>query len=125
VDRALQVFRDEAVRFSRDEVWRAKFDGEPEIAGVIGLGENAVNIRVLFRTQPGQQWAIAREFRRRIKTRLDLEHIDIPTPQRTIRIKSAADDQSLGRGLGAPAARVTRSGQRPPADVSPPADSHE
>ena len=122
VDRALQVFRDEAVRFSGDEVWRSKFDGEPEIAGVIGLDENAVNIRVLFRTQPGQQWSVAREFRRRIKSRLDREKIEIPTPQRTIRIKTDADTHALGSRLGASAARA---GQLPPADVSPPADSHE
>lgn len=125
VDRALQVFRDEAVGFSRDEVWRARFDGEPEIAGVIALSENAVTIRVLFRTQPGKQWEVAREFRRRIKSRLDLEQIEIPTPQRTIRIKTDADGASLGRRLGPSAPRGAHAGQRPPADVTPPGDSHE
>ena len=125
VDRALQVFRDEALRFSRDTAWHPKFDGEPEIAGVIGLEENAVNIRVLFRTQPGQQWSVAREFRRRIKSRLDREQIEIPTPQRTIRIKTDADDRPPGQRLGGPAPRVTGTAPPPAAEVSPPADSHE
>jgi len=125
VDRALQVFQDEAVRFNRDAVWRARFDGEPEIAGVIGLDENAVTIRVLFRTQPGQQWAVAREFRRRIKSRLDLEHIEIPMPQRTIRIKTDVDDPSLGRRRGASSTQGVPAGQLPPASLTPPGDSHE
>ena len=89
---------------------------------MIGLDESAVKIRVLFRTQPGQQWAVAREFRRRIKSRLDREKIEIPTPQRTIRIRAEADPHPLGSRLSASAARA---GQLPPADASPPADSHE
>lgn len=125
VDRALQVFRDEAVRFSRDEVWRSKFDGDPEIAGVIGLDESAVKIRVLFRTRPGQQWEVAREFRRRIKSRLDREQIEIPTPQRTIRIRTEAGGPPLDRRLGASATPGMQAGQLPPASATPPGDSHE
>jgi small conductance mechanosensitive channel len=125
VDRALQVFRDEAVRFNRDEVWRSKFDGDPEIAGVIGLDESAVKIRVLFRTRPGQQWEVAREFRRRIKSRLDREKIEIPTPQRTIRIRTEAGGPPLDRRLGDSATEGMLPGQLPPASSTPPGDSHE
>jgi small conductance mechanosensitive channel len=87
LDRALTVFRDEAILFAQDPEWRGKFDGEPEIAGVTGLEASAVTIRVLLRTQPGQQWAVGREFRRRIKNRLDREGIEIPFPQRTLHVR--------------------------------------
>jgi len=84
VDRALEVFRDEATRFTADPAWVSQFDGVPEVLGVDELGDSAVTIRVLFRTTPGKQFGVAREFRRRIKSRLDREGIEIPFPQRTL-----------------------------------------
>ena len=95
LDRALSVFRDEAARFVADPGWQRKFDGEPEIAGVNGLNESAVTIRTLLRTHPGQQWAVEREFRRRIKNRLDREGIEIPFPQRTVHVRAAAEPPAM------------------------------
>jgi small conductance mechanosensitive channel len=87
LDRALVVFRDEAGRLTADAKWAARFQGAPEVAGVEQLGEHAVVIRTLFRTVPGVQWEVAREFRRRIKNRLDAEGIEIPFPQRTVHVR--------------------------------------
>ncbi len=88
VDRALEVFRSEAEAFAADPAWHGRFDGEPEVAGVDGLGDSAITIRTLLRTVPGQQWAVGREFRRRIKNRLDREGIEIPYPQRTVHVRA-------------------------------------
>ena len=44
-------------------------------------------IRTILRTLPGEQWAAAREFRRRLKARLDQEGIDIPYPQRMVHVR--------------------------------------
>ncbi len=90
VDRALDVFRAEADAFAADPAWAGRFDGEPEVAGVDGLGDSAITIRTLLRTVPGQQWAVGREFRRRIKNRLDREGIEIPYPQRTVHVRAVA-----------------------------------
>ena len=87
VDQVLAVVADEAERLAGDERWAAKLDGAPEVSGVESLGDNAVVVRVLLRTAPGQQWAVAREFRRRIKIRMDAEGIEIPFPQRTVHLK--------------------------------------
>jgi len=54
---------------------------------VESLADSAVMIRTMLRTSPGEQWAAAREFRRRIKVRLDREGMDIPYPQRTIHVR--------------------------------------
>lgn len=89
VDRALAVFRDEATKFAADPDWRARFDGEPEVVGVNSLDESAVTIRTLLRTQAGQQWAVGREFRRRIKNRLDQERIEIPFPQQMVHLRKS------------------------------------
>ena len=87
VDKALAVFKDEAEAFGKDAAWQHRLDGTPEVLGVESLADSAVMIRTMLRTSPGEQWAAAREFRRRIKVRLDREGMDIPYPQRTIHVR--------------------------------------
>jgi small conductance mechanosensitive channel len=88
VDRALEGFADEAATFAADPTWVGHFDGPPEVQGVQDLGDNAVVIRTRLKTIPGEQWAAAREFRRRLKNRLDREGIEIPFPQRTVHVRT-------------------------------------
>ena len=57
---------------------------EPEITGVEMLAADAVNLRVLIKTRPIEQWAVAREMRQRIKARFDHEGIEIPFAQRVV-----------------------------------------
>ena len=87
LDRTLEVFKDEAHRFGEDPGWQDRLLGAPEVVGVDELGDNAVVIRTMVRTEPGKQWECAREYRRRIKNRLDQEGIEIPFPQRTVHIR--------------------------------------
>ena len=87
VDHALTVVRDEAAQFTTDKTWGSQLDGPVEVLGVESLGDSAVVIRTLIRTQPGSQWNAAREFRRRMKNRLDREGIEIPYPQRKVHVK--------------------------------------
>ena len=87
IDRALAVVRDEAAQFSTDKMWGAQLDGPLEVPGIESLGDSAVVIRTLIKTQPGSQWTVAREFRRRLKKRLDREGISIPYPQRRVHVQ--------------------------------------
>ena len=87
VDRALEILRDEAAQFSTDKVWGAQLDGPVDVLGVESLSDSAVVIRTQLRTQPGSQWSVAREFRRRIKNRFDRETLDIPYPQRRVHVR--------------------------------------
>jgi small conductance mechanosensitive channel len=87
VDRALGVVRDEAARFATDPEWASQLDGPVEVPGIESLGDSAMVIRSLIRTQPGSQWAAAREYRRRLKLRLDRENIEIPFPQRKVHVQ--------------------------------------
>ncbi|MEP7326139.1 MAG: mechanosensitive ion channel family protein [Gemmatimonadota bacterium] len=97
LDRALAVFRDEASRLMTDEKWKHRLDGAPEVSGIESLGDSSIVIRTLLRTIPASQWDVAREFRRRIKNRLDQEGIEIPFPQRTMHIR--VDDERIARTL--------------------------
>ncbi|HEX6643123.1 MAG TPA: mechanosensitive ion channel family protein [Gemmatimonadales bacterium] len=105
LDRALTVVRDEAAKFERDPEWKPKLDGPLEVPGVEQLSDSAVIIRVLIRTMAGQQWGAAREFRRRIKLRLDQEGIEIPFPQRRVHVTvdrnaTEADIEQAAAGAG-------------------------
>jgi small conductance mechanosensitive channel len=87
VDRAIDVLKDEAAQFSTDKAWGAQLDGPVEVLGVESLSDSAVVLRTVIRTQPGSQWNVAREFRRRIKNRFDREELEIPFPQRRVHVR--------------------------------------
>ncbi|MGH1491704.1 MAG: mechanosensitive ion channel family protein [Acidimicrobiales bacterium] len=73
-----------------DELWRdpnftdADIIDPPQVWGVENLGADGVSIRLVVKTDPAEQWIVARELRLRIKEALDEAGIEIPFPQRTI-----------------------------------------
>jgi moderate conductance mechanosensitive channel len=77
IDRVLSVFRDEAARFAADPAWQRRLDGDPEVLGVESMTHAQLVIRTLIRTVPGEQAAAAREFRRRMKIRIDREALKV------------------------------------------------
>jgi small-conductance mechanosensitive channel len=103
IDHALGVFKDEARTLAADTDWQHRMDGPPEVSGIESLGDHAMTIRTLFRTVPGAQWDVAREFRRRIKIRLEHEQIDIPYPQQTVHMR-VQDDRAAQVATGSAAA---------------------
>ncbi len=95
VDQVLEVFADEARAFADDRVWGPQLDGPPDVLGVQNLADSAVVIRTLLKTLPGGHWAAGREFRRRMKNRLDREGIEIPFPQRTVHVRGRAGEPAI------------------------------
>ncbi len=83
-DRAAAVIKQTA-----DSVWKDDELGkvvleEPEVWGVENLGADGIAIRLVVKTAPLEQWVVARELRRRIKTAFAEAGIEIPFPQRTL-----------------------------------------
>jgi small-conductance mechanosensitive channel len=105
VDRALNVVRDEAAQFSTDPVWGLQLDGPVEVLGIESLTDNSVVIRTLLKTQPGSQWNVAREFRRRLINRFAREAIESPFQQRRVHvtIKGSAEGEAIASAAGAAA----------------------
>jgi small conductance mechanosensitive channel len=101
LDRALEVVRDEAAQFSSDPVWGVQLDGPVEVLGVESLTDNTVVIRTLLKTQPGSQWSVAREFRRRLKNRFSRETIDSPYQQRRVQVTVRGGPEAEGIAAGA------------------------
>lgn len=103
VDRIIMVVRDEAAQFSTDPVWGLQLDGPVEVLGIEELRDNAVVIRTLLKTQPGSQWNVAREFRRRLKIRFDRESVETPFQQRRVNvtIKGGGGQEAIAAAAGA------------------------
>jgi len=55
-----------------------------EILGVDRFDDSAVIIKARIKTRPIRQWAVGREFNRRMKKRFDELGIEIPFPHQTI-----------------------------------------
>ncbi|MFN3534000.1 MAG: mechanosensitive ion channel family protein, partial [Desulfatiglandales bacterium] len=55
-----------------------------EILGLDRLDDSQVVLKVRFKTRPMRQWAVRREFLRRVKKRFDQLKIEIPFPHLTL-----------------------------------------
>ena len=86
--KAQQVMQDVA-----DDLWHddSFVEGDiieqPKVTGVQNLGIDGITLRLVAKTDPSEQWAVARELRIRIKEAFDEEGIEMPFPQRTVWVK--------------------------------------
>lgn len=62
-----------------------------EVVGIEVMGAVSCTIRTLTKTLPGQQWNVAREFRRRIIARFKEEGFAKPLPERVVWSRSGND----------------------------------
>jgi len=69
------ILREVAHDFWEEDDYKGIVIEEPEVTGVEAMTPEAISLRVLIKTAPMQQWAIARELRLRIKARFDHEGI--------------------------------------------------
>ena len=90
----------EIVEELRREPELGAFILEPlEVLGIERFDDSAVILRARIKTTPIRQWAVGREFNRRMKKRFDALGIEIPFPHRTIYF-------GVDKDGGAPLARV-------------------
>ena len=82
--RVKRVLGEVARDLAADEEIGPKVLAEPDVKGVQSLDPDAVLVRLMIKTRPGEQWAVSRELRERIKERFDVEGIEIPLPQRVV-----------------------------------------
>ena len=81
-DRVVDVMRRVAEEMYAEPKYRSAMLEPIEIFGVDGFTEAAVTIKARLKTQPLQQFAIGREYRRRLKKAFDAEGIEMPLSQR-------------------------------------------
>lgn len=78
---ALSVIHRLAEEMFRDKIWQEKILEFPEVLGIDKIDHKGMLIRIWIKTQPLQQWAVAREFRRRLRMVMQQEGINIGIPQ--------------------------------------------
>jgi moderate conductance mechanosensitive channel len=84
LDRAMAVMRETAALLRADPAFAGKIIEDAEVLGVESFGDSAVHLRMLVKTQPLEQWAVARALRKRLKEAFDREGIEIPFPQHVV-----------------------------------------
>ncbi|TYQ28471.1 mechanosensitive ion channel family protein [Pseudanabaena sp. UWO310] len=83
-DLALNVLRQLSQEIYQEYIWRTKILEPPEVLGIDDLEHSGMLIRTWIKTQPLQQWSVAREFRRRLKIAMEKEGIAIGVPQQSV-----------------------------------------
>lgn len=84
VDRVIAVLTEVGQSLAQDESIGKLVLEPPQALGIEALTDSQVTIRVLAKTLPFKQWEVARELRRRIKSRFDQEGIRAPYPHRIV-----------------------------------------
>lgn len=95
-DKVVEVLKATAEEMRAEDRWAAVIREPLEILGVDRFADSAVVIKVRFRTNPGSQWSVSREFNRRYKKAFDAAGIEIPFPYRTVVLKGEGAAQPLG-----------------------------
>ena len=81
LERVRRVLQDVAARFAQDEQFGSQLLETPQILVPFALGDWAVTVRLMVKTQPGQQWEIARQLQKHILDAFEREGIEMPYPQ--------------------------------------------
>jgi len=84
VDVVTGILREVADGMRNDQEYAPRILEPLEVLGLDSFGNSSVNIKVMMKTAPREQWAVAREYRRRIKKVFDERGIEIPFPHITL-----------------------------------------
>jgi len=84
VDEVVETLREVSEGLRADEEYGQDILEPLEVLGLENFGASSVDIRVRLKTIPMRQWAVRREFNRRIKQVFDERGIEIPFPHQTL-----------------------------------------
>ncbi|HEX4844522.1 MAG TPA: mechanosensitive ion channel family protein [Limnobacter sp.] len=96
VDASIQVMQKVGAELANDAEWANKITEPMAVFGVQELADSAVVVRVRFKTLPGEQWGVRREYNKRIKAAFDRVGIEIPFPHVTMCSASPTQAQLTG-----------------------------
>lgn len=83
-DKVTAIMEEVGKNLYNDEKYKEKFIEPIEIFGLDRFDNSAIIIKVRIKTHPHEQWAIGREYRRRIKYAFDENGIEIPFPHTSL-----------------------------------------
>jgi len=84
VDEVIEVMKAVDEKLRSDPEFQDDIMNPLEVLGLDEFADSAVVIRARSMTKPGRQWAVGREFNRRLKKAFDEKGIEIPYPHLTL-----------------------------------------
>jgi len=84
VDKLEKIVNEVGSELAKDETWENKIQTPPTFSRVTNFGDSAIVVKIVGRTEPSKQWAVAGELRRRLKKAFDKNNIEIPFPQMVV-----------------------------------------
>jgi small conductance mechanosensitive channel len=94
LDKAIEVIRGVAEDLYATHDGGATILEEPEVWGVETVAPGSISIRLAVKTEPSEQWTVARLLRARLKEAFEEHGIEVPHPQRTVWVHEETDRQN-------------------------------
>jgi len=107
--RLVEIFQQVGEELQADEEFGSKVLDKVEVAGVDRFTEQGVVVKARIKTQASQQWAVGREFNRRLRSLCAERGVAIATAQRAVQIfEKGFTEGGMGHGphAGKPNART-------------------
>ena len=84
LEHVIKVINKTGDDLAADPEWKDLIIKPPRFLRVNEFADSAIVLKILGDTQPIHQWAVAGEFRKRLKIAFDKEKIEIPFPQKVM-----------------------------------------
>ena len=78
IDLALELIAKVAREMEQESDWHEQIIEPPEVLGVDNFSDRGSVVRIWIKTEPLKQWAVAREFRRRLQKTFEQHNIPLP-----------------------------------------------
>ena len=85
LEAVIRVVNEVGTALAADPLWKDDILKPMKFERVNDFADSAIMIKVLGETMPLKQWAVAGEYRKRLKIAFDAAGIEIPFPQRVVR----------------------------------------
>lgn len=93
IEKVMQILEQVGQQLYDDPEWSDRIIEVPLLLGIDELAHQGITLRVWIKTAPLQQWAVGREYRRRLKLTFDRLGISIGIPQQYISFKSDSNGE--------------------------------
>ena len=84
IDLALELIDRVAREMDSEPQWQDQIVEPPEVLGVDNFSDRGSVVRIWIKTEPLKQWAVAREFRRRLQKVFERHNIPLPVSQQKV-----------------------------------------
>ncbi len=84
VTQVMQVMKEVAEEIHADPEWGDRIIEPVDLLGINRISHRGIGMLIWIKTQPAQQWSVAREYRQRLKLALDQYNIQIGMPQEKV-----------------------------------------